>query len=174
MKQYCPQCQQWYKSTSRYCPDCDIIMYTKDSYADRIHRNKKLKIRTRKKIKITLFIGIIFIAASIILTAVSLYIVFIADTIEANKIIIETICIIGILLSTVLFITGVCFGLKYIYYNKRIQLSPKAPNIQCPYCRSKLVSRITTFDRTISIITFGLVSNKFGKQWHCDDCDSNF
>lgn len=48
------------------------------------------------------------------------------------------------------------------------------PQVTCPYCSSTRVSRISILGRMVSVEFWGLASNKLGKQWHCDDCGSNF
>lgn len=47
-------------------------------------------------------------------------------------------------------------------------------NIHCPYCNSSNVTKIGTFDRVVSTGLFGLASKKIGKQWHCNECKSDF
>lgn len=46
--------------------------------------------------------------------------------------------------------------------------------IQCPYCNSTNVSKISTAGRVLSVGLFGLASKKVGKQWHCKKCGSDF
>lgn len=49
------------------------------------------------------------------------------------------------------------------------------PNlIKCPYCKSVNVKKITTTSRAVSIGAVGLASGKIGKQWHCNNCKSDF
>ena len=47
-------------------------------------------------------------------------------------------------------------------------------DIICPYCKSNKCSRISILGRVVSVEFWGLASNKLGKQWHCEDCGSNF
>lgn len=47
-------------------------------------------------------------------------------------------------------------------------------SIQCPYCNSKNIKKISTTKRVVSIGIVGLASDKIGKQWHCKNCKSNF
>ena len=47
-------------------------------------------------------------------------------------------------------------------------------NIHCPYCNSTNVTKIGTVNRAISVGMFGLASKKIGKQWHCNNCGSDF
>ena len=46
--------------------------------------------------------------------------------------------------------------------------------IKCPYCNSVSTKRIGTVGRSVSFGLFGFGSSKVGKQWHCNNCGSNF
>lgn len=46
--------------------------------------------------------------------------------------------------------------------------------IECPYCHSANVKKISTTSRIISTWLVGLASKKIGKQWHCNQCGSDF
>lgn len=46
--------------------------------------------------------------------------------------------------------------------------------IRCPYCQSTNVTKISTAGRVVSVGLFGLGSSKIGKQWHCNQCKSDF
>ena len=46
--------------------------------------------------------------------------------------------------------------------------------VTCPYCKSTNVSKISVANRTVSVGLFGLESSKIGKQWHCNNCNSDF
>lgn len=46
--------------------------------------------------------------------------------------------------------------------------------VKCPYCSSTNTSKISGIRRRVSIGLFGLGSSKIGKQWHCNNCNSNF
>ncbi|RHS68113.1 hypothetical protein DW954_01885 [Clostridium sp. AM45-5] len=48
------------------------------------------------------------------------------------------------------------------------------PLPKCPYCGSLKVRKISTGKRMFSIGLFGLGSSKIGKQWHCNECNSDF
>lgn len=45
---------------------------------------------------------------------------------------------------------------------------------KCPYCQSINLSKIGIVNRAVSVGTFGLASKKIGKQWHCNNCNSDF
>ena len=44
--------------------------------------------------------------------------------------------------------------------------------IQCPYCKSNNVKKITTLNRAVSTSMVGIACGKIGKQWHCNSCNS--
>ena len=46
--------------------------------------------------------------------------------------------------------------------------------VHCPYCNSTNVNKISGTKKAASIIGFGILSNKIGKQWHCNSCKSDF
>lgn len=46
--------------------------------------------------------------------------------------------------------------------------------VTCPYCKSTNVTKISTAGRVLSVGLFGLGSSKVGKQWHCNNCKSDF
>lgn len=54
-------------------------------------------------------------------------------------------------------------------YNDKNNNKPK-----CPYCNSTNLSKIGVVKRGISVGFFGLASGKIGKQWHCNNCNSDF
>lgn len=46
--------------------------------------------------------------------------------------------------------------------------------VSCPYCKSTNVRKIGMVSRGVSVGLFGLASKKIGKQWHCNQCRSDF
>ena len=44
----------------------------------------------------------------------------------------------------------------------------------CPYCKSTNTKKISAASRAGSILGFGLFSKKLGKEWHCNNCNSDF
>lgn len=46
--------------------------------------------------------------------------------------------------------------------------------VTCPYCKATNVRKIGIVGRSVSVGLFGLGSKKIGKQWHCDNCGSDF
>lgn len=46
--------------------------------------------------------------------------------------------------------------------------------VKCPYCQSNNTKKIGIIGRSFSFGLFGFGSSKVGKQWHCNDCNSDF
>lgn len=58
-----------------------------------------------------------------------------------------------------------------------LRKQPVAPTINlphCPYCRSTNIKKISGTSRAASVIGFGILSKKIGKQWYCNNCKSYF
>lgn len=47
-------------------------------------------------------------------------------------------------------------------------------SVTCPYCNSPNVKKVGIGGRLASTLTLGIASSKIGKQWHCNNCKSNF
>lgn len=48
------------------------------------------------------------------------------------------------------------------------------PHVECPYCHSTNTEKISTVSRAVSVSLVGAASSKLGKQWHCNNCKSDF
>lgn len=46
--------------------------------------------------------------------------------------------------------------------------------VHCPYCNSTRCRKISTISKAGSVALFGIFSQKVKKQWHCDNCGSDF
>lgn len=47
--------------------------------------------------------------------------------------------------------------------------------IECPYCHSKNTKKITITSKALHTAIFGIFSmNRNSKQWHCNNCNSDF
>lgn len=46
--------------------------------------------------------------------------------------------------------------------------------VECPYCHSMNTEKISGVARGVSIYALGVASPKLGKQWHCNNCKSDF
>lgn len=51
----------------------------------------------------------------------------------------------------------------------------KIPIVTCPYCGSTNTKKISTASKATSVALFGIfAANKVSKQWHCNNCKSDF
>ena len=50
---------------------------------------------------------------------------------------------------------------------------PPKPEVECPYCHSHNITKISGVSRWLSVGLFGIGSKKVGKQWHCKSCGSD-
>lgn len=51
---------------------------------------------------------------------------------------------------------------------------PTTQKIFCPYCRSNNTSKISTTSKVVNTAIFGIFGTKRHKQWHCNNCNSDF
>lgn len=52
---------------------------------------------------------------------------------------------------------------------------PTKPTIICPYCNSANTRKISGLSKVGSAALFGVFAmGKISKQWHCNNCDSDF
>lgn len=52
---------------------------------------------------------------------------------------------------------------------------PEKPKIECPYCHSTNTKKISTASKAGSVALFGIfAAGKVSKQWHCNNCKSDF
>lgn len=51
---------------------------------------------------------------------------------------------------------------------------PTKTIITCPYCNSVNTFKISTTSKLINTVAFGIFGTKRYKQWHCNDCGSDF
>lgn len=60
--------------------------------------------------------------------------------------------------------------------NRREQLEKqKTPIVTCPYCQSTNTKKISSMSKAGSVALFGIFAmGKVNKQWHCNDCKSDF
>lgn len=56
----------------------------------------------------------------------------------------------------------------------KFETNPFKPTVKCPYCGSTSTKKISTLSRMGSFATFGFAGKKVGKQWHCNNCKSDF
>lgn len=49
------------------------------------------------------------------------------------------------------------------------------PTVECPYCHSKNTKKIAMTSKAVHTALFGIFSvSRNSKQWHCNECNSNF
>ncbi len=48
------------------------------------------------------------------------------------------------------------------------------PVIECPYCHSVDTKKITSASKVVNTAIFGILGTKRYKQWHCNNCNSDF
>lgn len=60
------------------------------------------------------------------------------------------------------------------FKNNYTQNNYTKPTITCPYCQSTNTKKIGVVGRSVSFGLFGFGSGKVGKQWHCNNCNSDF
>ena len=46
--------------------------------------------------------------------------------------------------------------------------------IECPYCKSANTTKIPTTAKVVNTAIFGIFGTKKHKQWHCNECGSDF
>lgn len=183
MKQFCPECCKWYDLDCHFCPKCDVVVYSETECNDTLKRGKNLKIVSRTKVKKMYTKGVFFLAFGIALIVTILIWVSLFNGNSwsiyksPTEIILE--CIPGLLIigNIILICLGIRFVSTYKSMNRKIySTAPKkeTPIIICPYCHSGNTTKITTLNRAGSIMITGVASGKIGKQWHCNNCTSDF
>jgi len=62
------------------------------------------------------------------------------------------------------------------YYDNLMEKAPEfSPSIKCPYCNSTNTKKITTTSKAVHTAFFGIFSiGRNAKQWHCNQCGSDF
>ena len=59
-------------------------------------------------------------------------------------------------------------------WQQAVRKTNEANGVTCPYCKSMNCSKIGIMSRGFSFGLFGFGSSKVGKQWHCNNCKSDF
>lgn len=195
MKQFCPKCCEWFDIDERFCPACDVGLYFESECETATKIGKKLEILSRQKADRLYSKGVFQVVTGIILIFATLTMI-ILDAIpfasELNE-------ILGMLLGVLILISP-CVGLfiaaigiasirTYNSFKRTTQPSTynpvnqttqspivlsNKPIIYCPYCKSDNTVKIDTISRMGSIFIAGAASGKIGKQWHCNNCKSDF
>ncbi len=68
------------------------------------------------------------------------------------------------------------FAPKYPLENcKELYGDSKAKNVECPYCHTTNVKKITNTSKAVHTALFGIFSvSRNSKQWHYNNCNSDF
>ena len=79
------------------------------------------------------------------------------------------------------------YKLKYIEGTEKVEYCPKPTGskytnpqpskliIKCPYCQSTNTKKISGLSKAGSVALFGIFAlGKTTKQWHCNECGSDF
>lgn len=53
-------------------------------------------------------------------------------------------------------------------------IPPSKPIIECPYCHSTNTEKITTTTKVVNTVVWGIFGTKRHKEWHCNNCKSDF
>lgn len=69
-----------------------------------------------------------------------------------------------------------CGDLTYVEEPKYpTQVKTFKPTVKCPYCNSTNTRKITTASKVGKVALFGIFAiGKTSKEWHCNDCKSDF
>lgn len=62
--------------------------------------------------------------------------------------------------------------IEYQLKLQQLQSTTKQPT--CPFCKSNNVKKISGSSKAVSVALWGLFSQKVKKQWHCNNCNSDF
>ena len=49
-----------------------------------------------------------------------------------------------------------------------------SPTVVCPYCKSEDTMKISKVEKAVNTWLFGLFGTKRYKEWHCNNCNSDF
>lgn len=64
--------------------------------------------------------------------------------------------------------------MQQLQYERQLSRAREAQKVHCPYCKSTNVKKISFTGKALSVGTLGILSKKIGKQWHCNNCKSDF
>ena len=59
--------------------------------------------------------------------------------------------------------------------NSTVKHTPQTPTVICPYCQSTNTQKISGLSKAGSVALWGIFAlGKTTKQWHCNNCKSDF
>ena len=68
-----------------------------------------------------------------------------------------------------------CHKMTYYERLKDIPITSSEPSVKCPYCGSLLTKKITKASKIGSLALWGVFAlGKSTKEWHCNNCKSDF
>lgn len=69
---------------------------------------------------------------------------------------------------------GECVSCGKMTYHKMLR-NPYNTEVKCPYCHSTNTKKISNISKAGSVALFGVFAiGKTSKQWHCNNCKSDF
>lgn len=72
-------------------------------------------------------------------------------------------------------IAGECVECGELTFYEPFQPIKPKPVIRCPYCNSTNTKKISEMSKAASVAVFGVFAmGKVSKQWHCNNCKSDF
>ncbi|MBD5080892.1 MAG: DUF2207 domain-containing protein [Ruminococcaceae bacterium] len=179
MKQFCPKCGKWYDVSGNVCPICRSQLLIPNSNTNQSQTTiqphqiqnpppipQEIN-KINKKGNVMIIIGIILSVIYFFLFAISF---------DYGYKVFPILFFIGIILGVILFILGVISLDKYNkyvaehrrkyqeeYHKYYISQMPDNPLVECPYCHSRKVYKISTSGRVGSVLIAGIASSKIGK-----------
>lgn len=65
---------------------------------------------------------------------------------------------------------------NYLYKEENVMANqPQVGKVECPYCHSTNVKKISGMSKAGSVALWGVfAAGKVSKQWHCNNCKSDF
>lgn len=198
MMQFCPNCGKWYDVSGNICPVCRSQLLAPNNNVNQVQSNPQpqqasqfqedllIPIKVEKKYKV----GKIMVRLALVVLII--FLIF-------EKLIPPVLQVAGLVFFILSAIIGVVLMSEYQTYQNKIHAAEIAQKwedvkttkdiirkqiaqqnytnthkVECPYCHSPHVQKIGTLNRAGSIFFAGLASSKIGKQWHCNDCNSDF
>lgn len=72
-------------------------------------------------------------------------------------------------------IKGECLECGTITFSEPNPFAKKRLEVRCPYCNSTNTKKISEMSKAASVAVFGMFAmGKVSKQWHCNNCKSDF
>ena len=60
------------------------------------------------------------------------------------------------------------------YKTQPLYAPPKSVTVTCPYCNSTNTKKISLTSKAVNTALFGILGTKRHKQWHCNNCGSDW